>query len=186
MPRGPTIKPQPTKVVVPQRGEPWELPALDHEKRDETVLSIAQAVYDAGLQCIDNDAWSSAYCWWSNVFGDRDNPGGQDPYRLALYAFGATKEMCDDTSTPFGLMFARMMVALEIKHGRRVAKIEDSLYRGALEPQATAAQKLYLQAHKPEKYVPVTKSRVTVGDIEDAMREASNDVVIRHSEIDNP
>lgn len=100
----------------------------------------------------------------------------------AEFAWGVSKEEFD------------AVIASNAALGREIRRYDAAIKKGLVQSSIrrardegdTAASKLQLQALMPETYVPVTKSRVTVGDIEDAMREASNDVVIRHSEIDNP
>lgn len=163
------------RTVVPQPDrEPWELPELDHQRRRDTIAALGQAVERAGLPHIGPDGWSAASFWWANVFGDGDLPGGLDPRQIAIYAFGATDAQLDDQSSEFGRLFGRCLIALDIKHGRRVSRVREANYTAAMDLQyGSTDRKLFLQAHAPE-FVPTTKTKVTIDDLREAVESASD------------
>lgn len=172
MPRpGPTTKrsPRDAVVIVPKRGEPWELPELDHERRAEAISNLGACIERAGLPHIGPDGWSAASFWWGEVF---DNHA--DPTWVALFAFGATPDQLADMSTEFGLAFQRTLAGLKIKHMRRVGKVKEANYLAALSEHGQSDRKLFLQAHAAE-YVPTTKTKVTIDDLRAVVEEASDD-----------
>lgn len=99
----------------------------------------------------------------------------------AEYAWGVSKEEFD------AVLAGNAALGREIRRYDAAIKkgLVQSSIRKARDEGDTAASKLQLQALMPERYVPVTKSRVTVEEIAEALRGASDDEVKRSAGIED-
>lgn len=150
-------------------GDDVELILLHREQKAHAVAELARIVKESGFPHLSPDAWSATYFFWDEVF---KNHG--DPHHAARFAFGVTDEQMADQTTPFGLAFSRILAALHFKHTRRIGRVLDANYAGALEANGIQDRKLFLQAHLPEKFVPQTRTKVTIDDLRATLEGATD------------
>lgn len=98
----------------------------------------------------------------------------------AAYYYGVDQSEIDKRAKngdEFGLYLKRMQAGENMKTLARVAAVEDKLYTAAL-GESPQDRKLFLQAHKPDKYDPAKRVKLTVEDLREAVSGASEEELL--------
>ena len=123
----------------------------------DAELELAKLARASRVTCLHNDPMDAAAVFIHTLRHEL-----VDLYAAVFGVYGLTKEQVEQMAeerNPFAIKVRQLAHFQEFEMARRIGRTEKRAFEAAAE-DSQADRKLILQAHKPEKYVPPTRTAV--------------------------